>query len=426
MDFNMVLRLGAAAAAIASATTAAAAPDVSLLCASPGEDSSRSMRVSWHSTSPSCKLVYDIDGEAIVNTAACEKAESPVEYTGMSGYYLYRAELAGLRPGTRYRYRVVCGEESTPSRSFMTAPSDGAFCFLWMGDVHTTPNSPGKVASVDRLASFAEEAACGLGGISFVLFSGDAVKHGQTYSCWKEWDRCHTAAEYMFAAVPGNKEYYRDEGKRRWHDRWFACARNNPPNGAPGIGGSFWFLYGGVLFVGVDTLVEEAEEMSDEVRRTAAARQLTWFEDVAKAQKGRYRYLVVFQHYPYFVKKGPCGYGRYYFWRDAFDRHGVDFALSGDSHSYVRSRRLRGGTECADGTVYVVCPSIDANMAEPSLEVGCGEVAMYDSRSCSYGACWFSVNNDEMTMRYISPDGKVCDSVTAKARPNRANRAIAK
>lgn len=50
---------------------------------------------------------------------------------------------------------------------------------------------------------------------------------------------------------------------------------------------------------------------------------------------------------------------------------------------------------------------------------------MYDARSCSYGACWFSVNKDEMTMRYISPDGKVCDRVTVKARPNRANRAIA-
>ena len=64
-------------------------------------------------------------------------------------------------------------------------------------------------------------------------------------------------------------------------------------------------------------------------------------------------------------------------------------------------------------------------MAEPSLEVGCGEVAMYDARSCSYGACWFSVNKDEMTMRYISPDGKVCDSATVKARPNRAGISLA-
>ena len=95
------------------------------------------------------------------------------------------------------------------------------------------------------------------GGISFVLCTGDAVKHGQTYDCWREWDRSRVMRDYMVAMIPGNKEYYRSEGRTRWHDRWFASARNNPENGAPGLAGTYWFLYGGVLFVGIDTHMEE-------------------------------------------------------------------------------------------------------------------------------------------------------------------------
>ena len=123
------------------------------------------------------------------------------------------------------------------------------------------------------------------GGISFVLCTGDAVKHGQTYGCWREWDRSRVMRDYMVAMIPGNKEYYRSEGRTRWHDRWFASARNNPENGAPGLAGTYWFLYGGVLFVGIDTL-------------------------------------------------------------------GVDFALSGDAHAYVRTHPLRDGKMDAAGTVY--------------------------------------------------------------------------
>ena len=48
----------------------------------------------------------------------------------------------------------------------------------------------GLVISLYRfMLSHAEEMSSKRGGISFVLCTGDAVKHGQTYSCWREWDR---------------------------------------------------------------------------------------------------------------------------------------------------------------------------------------------------------------------------------------------
>ena len=404
--------------AVAAALAARGAfGEISLLATCPAEDSSTALRIVWHSDSPSCKLLFGTEGRGGMRPAKCEKTATPVEYTGKTNYYLYRAELKGLKPGTKYAYSVRDGGESSPTQSFWTAPAKCEFNFLWMGDVHSTPNAPDKIKVVDKLVARAEEATANSGGIGFVLFSGDAVKHGQTYSCWREWDKSSVARNYMMAMIPGNKEYYRDSGKTRWHDRWFSNARNNPPNGAPGLAGSYWFIYGGVLFVGIDTLAGEGVEMDAKVRESAAERQREWFERVASSQKGRYRYLVVFQHYPYFKKNGPCSYGKYNFWREAFDRHGVDFALSGDEHAYVRSRRLKGGVESADGTVYVVCPEIDAHMEEPSLAQGEGLVAMCDKHSSSYGACWFSVTPKEMTLHYICPgDTKDRDTVTVPCR----------
>ena len=64
------------------------------------------------------------------------------------------------------------------------------------------------------------------------------------------------------------------------------------------LAGTYWFLYGGVLFAGIDTLAIEGVEIDSAVRETSRTRQRDWLERVAKAQRGRYRFFVVFQHYP--------------------------------------------------------------------------------------------------------------------------------
>ena len=267
---------------IAALVSFAVFGEVSLVGTCPAEDSSSALRIVWHSDSPSCELLFGPEGGE-PKVVAAEKAKTPVEYTGKADYWRYRAEVKSLEPGTRYAYEVRGPGGECVSRSARTAPKGGDFDFLWIGDIHSTPSRPDKIASVDRLLSHAEEMSSKRGGISFVLCTGDAVKHGQTYSCWREWDRSRVMRDYMTAMIPGNKEYYRDEGKTRWHDRWFSNARNNPENGAPGLAGTYWFLYGGVLFAGIDTLAVEGAEMDRSVRETSRMRQRDWLERVAKA-----------------------------------------------------------------------------------------------------------------------------------------------
>ena len=403
--------------ALAAVAVGHAAPSFDLLATCPGEDCSRQMRVVWHSSSPSCELAYaPTDGSSRPAKVKTVKTRSPVVYTGQTNYWKYAATIDGLKPGSRYAYRVSADGAHSPAQQFKTAGGNGEFCFLWMGDIHSTPSKPKKMESVASLFGIAAEASASLGGIDFVLCTGDAVKHGQTYRCWREWNGSEPFAKCMMAAVCGNKEYYRDEGKARWHNRWFLAARNNPPNGADGLESTYWFIYNGVMFIGIDTLATEGREMDAAAVRAGRNGQFEWFERVAKAQRGRYRYLVAFQHYPYFTRKGPAGYGGYERWQPVFDRCGVDFALSGDSHSYVRSKRLRGGREDANGTVYVVCPEIDGHLGDADLREGEGSVAAYDAKSSSYGACWFSVGKDEMTMHWFCKDASDIDSVTVRAK----------
>ena len=402
---------------LAALTVGRTAPSFDLLAACPGENCSRQMRIVWHSSSPECELAYaPADGSTRPTKAKVTKTRSPVAYTGEPTYWKYSATLEGLKPGSRYAYRVSADGAHTSAQEFRTAGEDGEFCFLWMGDVHSTPNKPKKMESVKLLFDNASEASSALGGIDFVLFTGDAVKHGQTYACWREWNASPPFAQRMMAAVCGNKEYYRDEGKTRWHNRWFLAARNNPPNGATGLESTYWFIYNGVLFIGIDTLAVEGREMGDSAVRAAREGQPEWFEKVAKAQRGRYRYLVAFQHYPYFSRKGPTGYGGYDRWRTVFDRCGVDFALSGDSHSYVRSKQIRGGKEDPNGTVYAVCPEIDGYLGEADVRSGEGLVAAYDAKDSSYGACWFSVGKESMTLHWLCNGTADIDTVTVKAK----------
>ena len=257
--------IGAALALAAQASFG----EITLLGACPAEDSATGMRLVWHSDSPSCEVRCGPAGRKAAPVSAVQ-TRTPVAYTGKDAYWKYTAELTDLQPDTRYVYAVREPGGQPVGGAFRTAARNDGFNFLWMGDVHSTPNRPEKMKAVERLLAQAEAASAAQGGLSFVLFSGDAVKHGQTYACWKEWDGCRATHDYMMAMVPGNKEYYRDEGKTRWHDRWFTAARNNPPNGAPGLAGTFWFRYGNVLFVGLDTLAKEGREMDEATRQEAA------------------------------------------------------------------------------------------------------------------------------------------------------------
>jgi predicted phosphodiesterase len=93
-----------------------------------------------------------------------------------------RIILPNLTPGTRYRYHVLYGEESTGDLHFLTCPERGPVTFLVMGD---SRDQPPEILQEERFGAVSGRAATEA-GILFVVHTGDFVLDGNRE---EDWDR---------------------------------------------------------------------------------------------------------------------------------------------------------------------------------------------------------------------------------------------
>ena len=438
---NTAARLaGIIAGVIAITAVSVQAATFNMLSCCPGENNATQARFVWHSDSDACTLWYaKASAPGSVLQATCESVSKPVtfRYSDVS-YYKYTAALSLLDPSTEYIYWVEAGGSQSGVQRFKTAGTSGSYNFLWMSDVHSHPDNPGKMNTVEFLRQDAESRTASSGGIDFVLFSGDSVKYGSRYDNWQQWNGSPAVTNYMFAMIPGNKEYYY-QGSSTFYDYdyyWYLAVKNNPPNG-PGTTeqeGCYWFLRDSVLFVGIDSLIHKGSRMARYGDKTNVLRdQTNWFDRVVSEQKSKksFRYLVVVQHDPWFVYAASKdsfdkSRGNYDTWRHVFDKHKVDLALSGDEHNYIRTKPLRGDAANSDGTIYMVAGQIEesnysATITTSISDYGNANATKYfdcmGATDASCGAAWIEVRPDSLKVtefwdKYQSPNYKKYDSVT--------------
>ena len=419
--------------AVAAALQAMAVSFDMLSCC-PGENTARQARFVWHSSADNCLLfcAKATDPADDIHTVLPRgKTKKPVTFRSSDvTYYKYEAEIADLEPGTEYVYWVESGSEKSPVQKFRTAGTSGNYNFLWLSDVHSHPDNPGKMDTVELLRKDAEARTAASGGIDFVLFSGDAVKFGSRYDNWQQWNGSPSVTNYTFAMIPGNKEYYYTGSSTFYDYYWYLAVKNNPPNG-PGTTeqeGCYWFLRDSVLFVGIDSLIHKGSRMAMYNKKSEVlTAQTNWFDRVVTSQRGKFRYLVVVQHDPWFVCSS-SGFdksrGNYDVWRHVFDKHKVDLALSGDEHNYIRSKPLRGDAANSDGTVYMVAGQIEesnysATVTTDVSSYGNANATKYfacmGTTDASCGAAWIEVRPASLKVteywdKYQSPNYKQYDS----------------
>ena len=428
-----------ASAALALFTTLAAAParavSFNMLTCCPGEQTATQARFVWHSDSSDCKFYYakasDPGNPSNLTAAYTSK---PVAFRSSDvNYYKYTVELTGLEPGTKYIYYVKSGTTQSGVQSFKTAGTSGSYNFMWTGDVHASHEAK-RLCVMDTLELMrkdAEKQTASSGGIDFILFSGDAVGYGSRYDNWQKWNNAPTVTNYMFAAVSGNKEYYYTGDSSFYDYYWYLALKNNPDNG-PGTTnqeGCYWFIRDSVMFVGVDSLIHKGSRMDMYNKKGEVLKaQTNWFDRVVTEQRAKksFRYLVVFQHDPWFVYKTSASdsadksRGNYDAWRPVFDKHKVDLALSGDEHNYVRSKPLRGDAENSDGTIYMVTGENASTNYSATISKDVGKYyAAVGTTGASCGASWIEVRPGSMKLtqyydKYQSSSSqyKVIDTVT--------------
>ena len=268
----------------------------------------------------------------------------------------YRANLEGLKPGTRYLYRVGDGRNWGEWYEFHTASDQPkSFRFLYVGDAQNDIKS--RWSRLIRAAYVkAPESA-------FIIHAGDLVASGYRDDLWGEWydSMGFIAATVPSLPVPGNHELEKPAGAPKtlalpaiWTQQ-FAYPANGPdvPENE-----SYYFDYQGVRFLSLNVNILENEKGFD-ANRPVIEQMATWVDKALKNNPNRW--TIVFQHQGIYSMASDRNYVKM---RETllpiYEKYGVDMVLQGHDHLYARSRKIAGGKVVADdarGIVYMISVS---------------------------------------------------------------------
>ena len=164
---------------------AATIGQIDLVYANPAEDSSTSMRFNWHSKAKSCVLHYTVSTDTnftYENAVTVVGTQNQAKYSDMSDdFYVFKYQLDDLTPDTNYIYKITAGQATSSVYGFKTAGFSGSFNFINYGDLHSTASEHSKISVLDRLITAAEDKTASIGGIDFILSTGDTIKYGNLY-----------------------------------------------------------------------------------------------------------------------------------------------------------------------------------------------------------------------------------------------------
>lgn len=296
-------------------------------------------------------------------------SESTVSESAPAQYH--RVQLSGLKPHTRYHYRVTCSGETREGTFITAATPRQPFKFIAYGDTRT--NADAHAAVLARMAQFHPE---------FVLQSGDLVQDGTNEAQWTVF--FHTA-ETLMRNVP-----------------YFPALGNHERNGAPyfryfDAPRDYSFDYGNTHFVVLDSNRPEPE----------FAAQERWLrEDLAANQRAVWR-IVTFHHTPYTCVAMPSRRAVSVLLRrrlePLFEAGRVQLVINGHDHTYQHH-------VAPDGIHYVVSGGGGAPLYPVKLDTPFTRVA-----KSAYHDCEITVNGAQLSLRAVEPDGAVIDQFTLHA-----------
>lgn len=298
----------------------------------------------------------------------------------------HTVELTGLKPGTTYAYRVGTGDARNWSepREFTTAPAaPEPFSFVYMGDAQNGLDTWGKLL---RGAFKARS------DVAFYLMAGDLVNRGNERD---DWDEFFENARDVFDQRPlvpviGNHEC--QGGLPTMYLNQFTLPRNGPPSVT--VERAYSFEYGNALFVILDSNLPPES-------------QAAWLEETLARSAARWKF-VAYHHPAYSSAPNRDNKAVREVWTPIFERHGVDLALQGHDHAYLRTHPLQAGKPVAnpaEGTTYVVSVSgtkMYDQAKRPETVVGFTQVATWQVLD-------LELTGDRLTYRAYDAKGQLRD-----------------
>ncbi|QDR82289.1 purple acid phosphatase family protein [Sporomusa termitida] len=259
---------------------------------------------------------------------------------------IHSVTLTGLKPGTRYLYRVGTPDHWSEPHAFTTAGAQvPGFKFLVFGDSQSI--NYGVWQTTLRQAFQANRDAV------FFTNVGDLVDVGQDYTHWAGWFSAARGVIDTIPAMPvaGNHECY-TPARQFSKPVFFTAQFKLPQNGPAGLKGQVYsFDYGDVHFIMLDSQAGEQRQFEPDMLH----KQSRWLQrDLMLTDK---KWKIAFIHRPlYNNKPNPENPSLRQVFGPIFDQYHVDLVFTGHDHVYARTYPLYGGAAAgspAGGTIYV-------------------------------------------------------------------------
>ncbi|MGD6817951.1 phosphodiester glycosidase family protein [Metabacillus sp. 113a] len=259
---------------------------------------------------------------------------------------VHTAEIMGLVPGQTYMYRVGDGTPegwSEPAEIFAKDMVKSPFTFLLMGDTQAPPNQTESGFGI--YTELFKKAKTEHPDAAFMMHVGDMIDDGNLYSHWNAFFESMKdpmlAPSTAIMPTVGNHENI-GSGVQT-----FKSLFNMPGNGPDGFEGTVYsYDYGDAHFAVLNTETDTA----------GLQKQAEWLiKDMAKSKK-KWK-IVTYHRSPYYSNPQGGAEAVKSVFPKAFDEAGIDLAISGHDHAYVRTHKLKEGKQAQEGTTYLIAGS---------------------------------------------------------------------
>lgn len=340
-------------------------------------------------------LTPGIDGEFQTAAAQVERVDS-----NWGEFNIHTATLSGLKPGTRYVYRVGSPEAWSESYQFTTAPAKPApYKFLVFGDSQSF--------NYDIWRTTLQQAHRNHPSAAFFINVGDLVDNGQEYGQWYDWFNAGHGVMETLPCMPvvGNHETYKPGGGTSL-PILFTEQFKLPMNGPDGLKGQVYSLdYGDAHLAMLDTQIgEEGRFVPDMLEKEKA-----WLEADLAASKQKWK--LVFVHKALYNNKAQDNSTIQAGFAPIIDKYHVDVVFTAHDHVYARTWPLYGGmrvSNFSEGTVYVATGRSGSKTYADSIPKGWNSFFYNPLTEPNYLVV--EIQNDGLTVRAFSQNGQAIDS----------------
>lgn len=319
------------------------------------------------------------------------------------------AVIDGLRSDTEYKYRIYASDGSVSDEHIFKTAGASKWSAVIISDFHSYPPLRGRIRAgmgmVETIRAYDPS-------IDWVLDLGDVCAWGGSWSFWKELYEEPIFDKYIWAGLNGNHDNMTRE-YRLTNDffRWSHYAPRNGYEGEEGV--CYHFRYGDALFI----MLNNENMRSDEGLEAAQK----WVREVITSERASANpptFVTVCEHYQWFNGSGKAA--QYARWNKLFDELGVDLALAGNSHIYVRSGKIYNGVkmlpEAPKGTVYLQSTSSDNERGDDMPETMSENDDLIEYRFTEGGktisGIHMAMDKETVKLSLLDRNGKVLDKVT--------------